>query len=166
MESDEGDEQIRSVDPEFINFILLNLYPQYVKKFKCSSVENDDKFTKVLALILGILLKSKRITWTDLSGTFGPNSAKLDNRASFCKIYIIWLKMKTKLNFIRIVLNPTNSAELWVKCLIDLHDYGQIDFFNVYYNTTVTSRIECFKRKYHTPILDLLLLISGFLHSH
>ena len=69
------------------------------------STVNNEKFIKVIALILGILLEYNKVTWTDLSGTFGPNSAsscsRREIRASYCKIYTLWLKMNLKLNLNR-----------------------------------------------------------------
>lgn len=138
------------IDVELVNF-LFNLYPQYIKKFKGPVV--SEKFIIVLAVILGMLLEYNKVTWTDLSETFGPNSVSstcFQNRAAFCKIYTLWLKMDLKQTLkitLRNVLNPINSAEYWLKSLFDFSDYGQVKFFNQYYNTFFDNRISCLKSK-------------------
>ena len=143
------------IEGEFVNFLFNTLYPIYMKKFKGSIDKISSKFIKVLSIIMGILLEHSKVTWTDLSGTFGPNSAascsKWEGRAVYCKIYNLLSRMKQlKTNLkttIKNVLNPRNCAEYWLKCLFDFQDYGQVDFFNEYFGIFITDKMECFKRK-------------------
>jgi hypothetical protein len=152
--TDDSPFPIIDLELELVNFLFF-LYPNYIKKFKGPIESLSDQFIKILTVILGILLEFNKVTWSDLSGTFGPNSAssssfRWENRAYFCKIYSLWLKMGMKPNLkstLKSVLNPRNSAEFWLKCLLDFNNYGQIEFFNEYYNTFFINRIECFKGK-------------------
>lgn len=119
---------------------------------------NDMKFIKVVAVITGLLMNSGKVKWAELSGTFGPNAATVmsspSSRSAYCVLYTVWLKMDhenlisgTMRNTLRGVLNPQNCPELWTKILLDFREYGQVEFFNEYYNLFLTDRIECFKGK-------------------
>ena len=138
----------------FLNGVLL---PAYMKKFKSflKSSENEDfnaKLPKLIATISYLLLNNAKITWTDLSSTLGPTAAtsasKWNLRSIYCEMYTTLMKLirNTKYkSLLRNILNPVNAAEYWTRCLLDLKEYGQIEFFNVYYGYCLSDRLECFK---------------------
>ena len=128
-----------------------------MKKFKSflKSSENEDfnaKLPKLIATISYLLLNNAKITWTDLSSTLGPTAAtsasKWNLRSIYCEMYTTLMKLirNTKYkSLLRNILNPVNAAEYWTRCLLDLKEYGQIEFFNVYYGYCLSDRLECFK---------------------
>lgn len=142
----------------FLNGILL---PNYVKTFR-SFLKNqegdlcDNKLPKLMAIMSFFLLSASKITWTDLSPTFGPTAAASTNkwnvRSIFCCIYTTFIKLIRNSSsplhsILKNVLNPVNAAEYWTRCLLDLKDYGQVEFFNLYYGSCLSDRLECFKSK-------------------
>ena len=137
---------------EFMNDVL---FPIYMKHFKLTIKEapasDNFLFIKLISIISGLLMNCGKVKWADMSGLFGPNSASLtsnqSSRAIYCKLYTTWIKMNLISTTLRVVLNPRNCAELWVKSLLDFQEYGQVEFFNEYYNHFFTDRIECLKRK-------------------
>lgn len=151
-------------------FFKESLLPVFTKYFK-SSIDcfKDEMFLKNLAVITGLLLGGGKVSWTDLSGAFGPNAAnsctRWEGRAAHCKIYTSWLRLPvisgTTRNTLRTVLNPDNYAELWLKSLFDLQPGEQVtDLFNEYYGLLLSDRIDCLKSKMVTSSTSLILLCS------
>ena len=142
----------------FLNGVLL---PFYMKKFK-SFLKNSEyeefnqKLPKLLAIVCHFLLNGGKITWTDLSSTFGPSAANFTTkwtvRSIYCKMYVTFMKLirnSSTQSLLKNILNPVNAAEYWTRCLLDFEEYGQVEFFNIYYGYCMTDRLECFSSKWN-----------------
>jgi hypothetical protein len=135
------------------------ILPVYLKRFRSdvTAVLDDPTeisvFTRTFSLVTGLLLKCGSIKWTDLSAVLGPNAVASVNNSIFgrsicVQVYTTWLKLdlsEPSSSMLRSVLSPQNTVDLWLKCLLDFEEYGQIEFFNEYYELFLVDRISCFK---------------------
>lgn len=144
------------ITEETLLFFKDSLLPIILKTFKSQGGMNCLQL-KNFAVITGLLLGSGKVSWTDLSGTFGPNAASSytnwEGRFAHCKIYVYWLRLPiiagNTRSTLRTILNPDNYADLWLKSLYDLQCGGDqvIQFFNEYYGLLLEERIDCIKSK-------------------
>ena len=154
-------------DESLLAFFKDVLLPNYMKTFR--SKNNDvfnSKLPRLIAIICHLLLNGGKITWTELSPTFGLNAATSASdwmtRSIYCKIYLTFVKLigkSTSQSVLKNILNPVNAAEFWIKCLLDFKQYDQVDFFEQYYQCTMNDRLDCFKRKQGVHYILYIYLI-------
>lgn len=128
--------------------LLTNYYPQEVEKFQRSLPST------ILPKLIIVLVKSGSLLIPDFLSLFGPsshlNSHGFDSltAARLCALYKglcqhpNWSQSK-----LATILVPQSAPEFWLRCLLDVQDYNQLEAFSLLANAPLSTRLSAMNCK-------------------
>lgn len=134
--------------PCLFELLLTQYYPLEVEKFKQSLPST------VLPKLILVLIKSGSLLIPDFLQLFGPsslmNTIGFDSltAARLCALYKglcqhpIWSQSK-----LATILVPQSAPEFWLRCLLDVQDYNQLEAFSLLANAPCPTRLSALKCK-------------------